>query len=156
MRYKRTSRTKEVRLAQLTPITVRVPPASRAELGRIARRLGVTPSETGARFIEEGIRQDRFPQIEFRNTEVGRQAFLKGTRLSVFFVARTLREFDGSLDALAEHLSRPRSILETASAYAEAFPDEVENAIRDYESLNSLERLRESLPGLEVFDAGKV
>jgi hypothetical protein len=72
-------------MAQSTPITVRIDPASKAELGRVARRMGVTPSETGARLIEEGLRLERFPQIEFRNSSVGRQAYLKGTRLPVFF-----------------------------------------------------------------------
>ena len=40
-----------------------------ARLLRIAEQLGKTPTETTEMFVEERIREDEFPAIEFRSSE---------------------------------------------------------------------------------------
>ena len=47
-------------------------------LNRLARRLGKTPSETGAMLIEESLREAEFAYIKFRNSPLGRQAYVIG------------------------------------------------------------------------------
>ena len=49
------------------PVTVRLPEPSWEELRQMARREHRSVSEVGARFINEGLRQSRFPYIEFRS-----------------------------------------------------------------------------------------
>ena len=69
-------------------------------LKRFARRAGKTQSEMGAQFIEETMREAEFGFIEFRNNAVGREAYMKGSRVQVLsgpFVGRegTVQELDG-------------------------------------------------------------
>ncbi len=49
----------------------------------MARRLGRTPSETSALLVEESLRQGEFGHIEFRDSLIGRQAYIKGSSLAV-------------------------------------------------------------------------
>jgi predicted DNA-binding ribbon-helix-helix protein len=60
------------------PVTVRLPEPSWHELRQIARRERRSISEVGARFITEGLRESRFPAIEFRSFNGERHACLKG------------------------------------------------------------------------------
>ena len=53
-------------------------------LERAARRLGRSPSEAAALLLEEALRQRDFALIEFRDSPVGRQAYVHGTRLAVW------------------------------------------------------------------------
>ncbi len=74
-------------------------------LARAARRLGRTPSETAALLLEESLREREFTFIEFRDSPVGRQAYLKGTRLAVWQVT-----------ALAERLVSGLEVVEVDAA----------------------------------------
>ena len=55
-------------------VSTRLSVETEARLQRLARRLGKTPSETGAMLIEESLRQSEFAYVEFRNSPIGRQA----------------------------------------------------------------------------------
>ena len=72
-------------------MTLRVPIAVRRALERLAAQLGYKPAYLGARLVEEGLRRRHFPLIDLRDTAAGRVAYLKGTRLAVYFVVEHLR-----------------------------------------------------------------
>ncbi len=112
-------------------ISMRLRPEQIERLHRLARRLGRTPSETGAMLVEESLRQAEFGQIEFRPSPVGRQAYVRGSTLAVWEVVQVARAFQ--LDALraAAHLGWPRYRVQAALNYAAAFPDEIDVAIAD-------------------------
>jgi hypothetical protein len=59
-------------------------------LPRAARAMNRSPGEAAAAMVEEGLRLREFPGLEFRDTAVGRQAYLRGTRLAVWQGALTL------------------------------------------------------------------
>lgn len=100
-------------------------------LGRVARRLGRTPSEAASLLLEESLRQRDFAFVEFRDSSVGRQAYLQGTRLAVWQVAALARSFDGDAARTAAHLEVPAVAVAAALAYAGAYPAEIEAAIAD-------------------------
>ena len=77
-------------------------------LGRLARQIGKTPSETSALLVEEALRENEFGHIEFRNSSVRRQAYLQGTRLAVWQVVSIARSSGGDVEKTADHLSWPR------------------------------------------------
>ena len=60
------------------PVTVRLPEPTWDELRQIAKRERRSVSEVGARFITEGLREGRFPFIEFRSFNGERHACIKG------------------------------------------------------------------------------
>ena len=119
-------------------------------LRRLARRLGRTPSETGAMLVEESLRQAEFGQIEFRPSPVGRQAYLSGSSLAVWEVIQVARAFELDPDRTAAHLDWPRYRVQAALNYASAFPDEIDTAIADNEAMgwHDLSRM---LPQAELF-----
>lgn len=100
-------------------------------LGRLARRLGRSNSETAALLVEESLRMSEFGLIVFRDSPVGRQAYILGTRLAVWQVVSIARSYDGDTEATARHLEWPVARVQAALAYAAAYPDEIEAAIED-------------------------
>ena len=100
-------------------------------LERAARWLGRTPSEAAALLLEESLRQREFAFVEFRDSPVGRQAYLKGTRLAVWQVVSLARSFDDDATRTAAHLEIPAVAVRAALAYAAAYPAEIEAAVAD-------------------------
>jgi uncharacterized protein (DUF433 family) len=129
-------------------LTVRLEEQQMLRLSRLARCLSVTPSETGGRLIEEGLRRAEFAYIDFRSSRLGRQAMITGTRLSVPQVIMIARDYDYDVDKTAEHLGWATFKVDAAFNYWNAFREEVEATIEDIESV-SLQDLKNLLPQLE-------
>lgn len=55
-------------------VSLRLPVESGNRLRRMAKRHGWSPSDAGARLVEEGLRRAEFAFIDFRDSAAGRQA----------------------------------------------------------------------------------
>ncbi len=119
-------------------------------LQRAARRLGRSPSESAVTLLEEALRQREFAFIEFRDSPVGRQAYLQGTRLAVWQVEWLARDYGRDLTKMAENLGIPSERFAAALNYAAAYPAEIEAAISENDV--SPEALRRLIPNLEIVD----
>ena len=119
-----------------------------ARLGRISRRLGKRPSETVTLLIEEALRMGEHPQIDFRDSMGGRQAYVKGTGLAVWEVAMVAREYGGEAQKVAAHLHWPLARVQAALTYARDYSGEIDAALADNDAFDfaALQRL---LPGAE-------
>lgn len=96
------------------------------------------------RMIEEGVRMARFPGITFIDRPAGRDAALVGRpRLSIWMIAEAVRS-SGSLAEAAKTLSLDLPSVERAMAYATAYPDEIEQEIRENEE--AFERVKRLYP----------
>ena len=137
-----------------TVISMRLPAASGARLKRMASRHGWTASDTGARLVEEGLRRAEFAFIDFRDTAAGRQACIQGSSLAVWEVILLLRSYKGKAAAVANHLSWPKTKVEAAVNYAQAYPAEIEEALAENEVVG-FAVLKRMLPQAEEFDAAK-
>jgi hypothetical protein len=128
------------------PVTLRLPDDSVTELRRIATRERRSVSEVGARFIEEGIRQMRFPHIEFRSVGGERLACAKGGQpvWQVIFVAR---DYGMNVDQTAAHLDLTSDQVKSAIAYYDAYPEEIDCALEENDM--SFEELKRMLPHIE-------
>ncbi len=135
-------------------VSMRVPEEARKRLERFSRSLGKKPSEAGAMLLEEGLRRSEHPYIDFRNTRIGRQAYLKGSRLAVWYIYQLVRDYESSTARASEHLHLSESKIKAALHYAECFPTEIETAIAD-NAAGEYEALKGMLPTLEPFDAPK-
>ena len=100
-------------------------------LGRMARRLGRTPSETSALLLEESLRQAEFGHIEFRDSPVGRQAYIKGSTLAVWEVVMVAQGYQMDATNTASHFRWHPYRVKAALAYAEAFSEEIQAWISD-------------------------
>jgi len=105
-------------------MTLRVPEEVRLGLTRLAARFGHKPAQMGARLLEEGLRRRDFPLIDLRDTAAGRVAYLRGSRLTVCWVAQSIK--DGlSAKQFAHDFGVSVAQVRAALAYAARFPDEI-------------------------------
>jgi hypothetical protein len=126
-------------------LSMRLPVESGRRLKRIAKRHGWTPSDASARLVEEGLRRSEFAFLDFRDSPAGRQAYIQGSTLAIWEVMFLLRSYKGNVKHVAKHLKWPEAKVRAALNYAEAFPDEVDEAIAENDS-TGLESLKRMLP----------
>lgn len=117
-------------------VSTRLSEETEARLQRLARRLGKTPSETGAMLIEESLRESEFAYIEFHNSPVGRQAYLKHSNLAVWQVIMLANQYQRDVEKTAIHLKKTIEWVKAAFNYAEAYPEEISLAIEDDLAIN--------------------
>lgn len=124
-------------------VSSRLAPAQGKRLARKARQLGRSISEAGALLIEEGLRRDEFAFLDFRDSPLGRQAFVQGSTLAVWEIAWIARGYGDDVAKTANHLRISPLKVRAALSYAGTFPDEIESAIADLESsdFTSLSRM---------------
>jgi uncharacterized protein (DUF433 family) len=115
-------------MARKKVVSIRLSDEEAAYLARTARRLGRTPSATAAMLVDEGLRRERFPQIEMRDTAAGRIAYLKGHRLPVWMMVSRMRA-GKTPEQVAEDLEVPESLMHEALAYGEVFREEIDTLI---------------------------
>jgi hypothetical protein len=131
-------------------VSARLAPEQEKRLSKKAKEMGRTPSETGALLIEEGLRRDEFAFIDFRNSPVGRQAYIQGSTLAVWEIVWISKSYRGDVTKTARHLEMSPLKVRSALNYARAFPDEVSSAIAEHEA-SDFEALSRMLPQAEIF-----
>jgi uncharacterized protein (DUF433 family) len=131
-------------------VSLRLPPAEAKRLQQMARRMGRTASQVGAELVGESLRRADFAFIEFRDSADGRQPCIQGTRLAVWQVISLLRTYQGDVAKTAAHLRWPEAKVHAAVAYTQAFPEEIEMAIQENESVD-FQTLSRLLPGIKTF-----
>jgi uncharacterized protein (DUF433 family) len=94
------------------------------------------------RYIEEGLRQDEHPLVNFREGTAGRRPALLGSRLDVADVVTTLRQNDNSVDEAADYLEIPIEHVEACLRYYADYREEIDAWIERSEVLAARERER--------------
>lgn len=137
-----------------TVISMRLPPESGKRLKRMANRHGWTASDASARLVEEGLRRSEFAFVDFRDSAAGRQACIQGSTLAVWEVMLLVRSYKGNLNAVARHLRWPEAKVQAAVNYADAFSEEVDEALAENEA-SDFTALKRMLPQAAEFVPGK-
>ena len=133
---------------------MRLPSESGKRLKRMATRHGWTPSDASARLVEEGLRRQEFAFLDFRDSSVGRQAYIQGSTLAVWEVILLVRSYKHDVAAVSQHLRWPEVKVQAALNYAEAFPAEINEAIAENDATD-FETLRRMLPQAVSFVSKK-
>jgi hypothetical protein len=120
----------------------------------MANRYGWTPSDASARLVEEGLRRSEFAFIDFRDSTVGRQACIQGSSLAVWEVMLLVRSYKHDLTTTSKHLQWPLARVQAAVNYAEAFPDEIDDALAENSAVD-FRALKRMLPQAVEFTTGK-
>jgi hypothetical protein len=82
------------------------------------------------RYVEEGLRHDAHPLIQFLDGPSGRRASLIGSGLDVWEVIATVRDNDGSVPEAAAYLQIPAGLVEAAVAYYGEYRAEIDDEIQ--------------------------
>jgi uncharacterized protein (DUF433 family) len=109
--------------------TLRLAAGTRSRLRERARRAHVAERTLAQRYVEEGLRHDVHPLVQFLDGPSGRRASLVGRGLDVWEVIATVRDNKGSVQAAAEYLQVPLGLLEAAVAYYGEYRDEIDSEI---------------------------
>ena len=132
-------------------VSLRLPDELVSRLDRFARLLGNGTTRTRASVIllDESLREEEFSGIEFRNTFLGRQPFVKGTGLAVWEFIMVAKAFALVAERTAEYLQCPVEHLNAALNYYHAYCEEIDQALADNDI--GEERLKRMFPNLKVF-----
>lgn len=110
----------------MTYFGARIPKSTRRELERYAGRKKLSASAAAALLLEEGLRMERFPGIDFRWTPSGRKAHVTATGLSAWEVHLLWKSYGGRMQPLLrDHPGLTASQVQAAVAYMEMHPEEM-------------------------------
>jgi|SRR5579884_1398078 len=109
--------------------TLRLAPGTRKRLAGSARRMGLPERALAQRYVEEGLRHDAHPLVQFLDGPSGRRASVIGSGLDVWEVIDSVRGNDGSIEEAAAYLEVPVGLVQAAVAYYGEYPDEIDAAI---------------------------
>jgi uncharacterized protein (DUF433 family) len=101
----------------------------RERLGERARRAQLPERTLAQRYIEEGLRHDAHPLIQFLDGPSGRRASLIGRGLDVWEVIATVADNDGSTKEAAAYLEIPVGLVEAAVSYYGEYHEEIDEEI---------------------------
>lgn len=112
-------------------------PGLRQSLAERARRAGLAERTLAERYVDERLRHDAHPLIQFIDGPSGRRASLVGRGLDVWEIIATVRDNDGSVAEAAEYLEVPAGLVQAAVAYYGEHRGEIDREIElnetDYE-----------------------
>lgn len=129
-------------------LSIRVPLKTRRWLERFAKRRG-SAGMAASRILEEARRREDYPAIEFRDTPLGRVAYVQGTRVQAALVyGQVERAPELAAEKLAESFAWPLWKARGVLAYIDEFPDECRQEWEDLESAD-WSKLRRILPSAE-------
>ncbi|MBY0504965.1 MAG: hypothetical protein K2X03_13720 [Bryobacteraceae bacterium] len=95
--------------------------------------------------IEEALRHEEFPEIDFRDSSRGRQAYVVGSSMAVWEVLMVAETYALDARTTAEHLEWPLRRVEGVMAYIRAHPEDITAALAENDAVNE-EELRRRLP----------
>lgn len=116
-------------MSKTATLGVRLPKRTCDLVRQISASRGRTPSDLLAEYAEEMVRRHRFCHIEFRDTPLGRMAYVEGTRTAVWLVFDLLRQNRGDARKTARLHQWPENKVRAAANYAKAYPEEIEPLI---------------------------
>jgi uncharacterized protein (DUF433 family) len=109
--------------------TLRLAPGTRGRLAEHARRAGVPERSLAQRYVEEGLRHDAHPLVQFLDGPSGRRASMVGSGVDVWEVIATVRDNDGSIEEAAGYLGIPVGLVQAAASYYGEYQTEIDDQI---------------------------
>jgi len=133
-------------------VSLRLPDELARRIDRFARNLGngITRSRASIILLDEALREEEFTGIEFRNTSIGRQPYVKQTGMAVWELIMVAKGFALDAAQIAAHLQIPVENVLAALNYYEAYREEIEQALED--NAMGEERLKRLFPNLRVYE----
>jgi len=104
----------------------RIPMRTRRALERYAVEKKLSASAAAAQLLEEGLRMERFPGIDFRWTPSGRKAHVTATGLAAWEMHMLWKAHGKSVGRVLKnypHLTAAQ--VQAGAAYIEVYPDEI-------------------------------
>ena len=130
-------------------VTLRLPEETAARLEAAARKEGRSVSEMGARAIEESLRLNEFPEIEFRTFNGERHACVLGF-MQIWQLVMVARGWELDVETTAKYFPIPARRIQGAFDYYRAYPEEIDRVIAENEAI-TFEDIKRDIPHAEQF-----
>lgn len=111
-------------------VSGRVPARYERLVAKQARAAKTSKSDLVARYVIEKSLETEFPDISFRDSLSGREAYLSGHRVAVWEVV-AVHEDAKTDEKTAEHFRWPGVLVRRALAYAKAFPTKSAGRVKE-------------------------
>ena len=136
-------------------LSLRIPEHMVERLDRFARRLGngMTRTKAGVLLLEEALREAEFSCVEYRDSPIGRQPYMKGSGLAIWEVIMIAKPRQMNAERIAQDYPYPVENIQAALNFYEAYRDEIDQAIEDNQI--GYEALKRLLPNARLFEAPK-
>ena len=133
-------------------LSLRIPDQMSERLDRFARRQGngMTRTKASVLLLEESLRESEFSFIEYRDSAVGRQPYMKGSGLTVWEVIMLARRYDMSAERIAQDYPYPIENIKAALNFYAVYRKEIDQAIEDNEI--EYEAMKRLLPNIRLFE----
>jgi len=133
-------------------LSLRIPEQMVERLDRFARRLGngMTRTKAGVMLLEESLREVEFAGIEYRDSPIGRQPYMKGSGLAIWEVIMIARPREMNAERIAQDYPYPVENIKAALNFYEAHRDEIDQAIEDNHI--GYEMMKRLLPNVRLFE----
>lgn len=134
-------------------LSLRVPDQMAERLERFARQQGngMTRTKAGVLLLDEALREAEFPLVEYRDSPVGRQPYMKGAGLAVWEIIMIAKRYDLDAERMARDYPYPIENLRAALNFYEAYREEIDRAIEDNDI--GYEAMKRRLPNVRLFEA---
>lgn len=131
-------------------ISARLPVVTADRVKQYTQRKQRSLNETVAVALEEWLRQNEFTFIEFRDTPDGRIAYMKNSRLPVYWIIKIAKSYQMDIDKVCAYWpNRLRAWVQAAYRYYEAYPDEIDSQIALHDAV-TFDTLGRQLPQMET------
>ena len=133
-------------------LSLRVPDQMLDRLDKYVKKIGkgMTRTQAGIILLEESLRESEFAFIEYRDSPIGRQPYMKGSGLAIWEVIMIAKSYDMDAERMSKDYPYPVENIKGAFSFYEAFREETDQAIEGnnigYEGLKRL------LPNLQLFE----
>lgn len=132
-------------------VSARLSEQTAERVKQYARKRQRSVNETVSLALEEWLRQNEFAFIEFRDTRDGRVAYMKNSRLPVYWIVKVAKSLDMDVDKVCAYWpNRPRAWVKAALHYYEVYTEEIDQKILEEEAV-SFETVKRQLPQVETF-----
>jgi hypothetical protein len=110
----------------------------------MAQKMGRPVSELAALITEEWLRQEEFPDVEFRTFNGERHACVKGA-MQIWQLVMTAEHWDLDVETTAKYFPIPAHRIQGAFDYYRAYPDEIDRPLAENRAI-TFEDIKRVLP----------
>lgn len=133
-------------------LSLRIPDRMAERLERFARRQGngMTRNKAGLLLLEEALRETDFAFVEYRDSPIGRQPYMKGSGLAIWEVVMIAKRYNLNAERIAQDYPYSVESLKAALHFYQAYQEEIDQAIEDNNM--GYEAIKRLLPNARLFE----
>ena len=113
----------------------------------------MTRTKVGVLLLEESLREVEFSFVEYRDSPIGRQPYMKGSGLAIWEVVMIAKPRAMNAERIAQDYPYPLENIKAALNYYEVYQDEIDQAIEDNQI--GYEAMKRLLPNVRLFEVPK-